>query len=406
MTRLLPRPSRRTTLGVAVAAASAAVVAGCSPAQSTPAARASAGGTSAGATSPTTTPSAGGTGDRASAEADTPTAGARRPPTATGPTAAAAPTPARSTTAPVRATPTAAADARATLAFGGDVHFEGVARSGLNGDLGSAFGVIADADAGFVNLETAITDRGSPGPKEYVFRAPARAMTVLKAAGVDAVNIANNHGLDYGRVGFADTLAASRAAGLPLLGGGPDQQAAYTPWRKTLNGIRVAVFGATDVLDTYAVTTWPATATRPGLASAKVEQPLLDAVRAERARSDVVVTVLHWGVEQHVCPTARQQQLAADLAHAGASLVVGSHAHVVQPLRHVGGIPVFYGLGNFHFYAHGGPGVVSGVAVATIGPAGVVSTRWVPAQIRSGAPQLLSGSTARAASTQFARLCP
>ena len=265
--------------------------------------------------------------------------------------------------------------------------------------------MIGSADAGFVNLETAITDRGTPGPKRYTFRAPARALGNLRRAGVDAANLANNHGLDYGQVGLADTLAASRAQGLPLIGVGRDESTALTPWRGTLNGIRVAVFGATDVLDSYAVGTWPATATRAGLASAKDEAPLLAAVRAERARSDVVVVFLHWGVERVVCPTDRQQQLAGDLAGAGASLVVGSHAHVVQPEREVDGVPVFYGLGNFHFYASGGSGAVSGVATATIGPQGVVSTGWRPARISGGAPQLLTGSAATAATRTFEGLC-
>lgn len=165
------------------------------------------------------------------------------------------------------------------------------------------------------------------------------------------------------------------------------------------------MFGATDVLDSYATASWPATATSPGLASTKNEQPLLDAVRTERSRSDVVVAFLHWGIERTVCPTPRQQQLARELAGAGASMVVGSHAHVVQPEREVAGIPVFYGLGNFHFYASGGAGSVTGVVEATIDPRGVVSTRWIPGHISSGAPQLLTGSAARTATAAFAGSC-
>jgi len=318
-----------------------------------------------------------------------------------GPTA---PTP--STGPAATAVPTAPASARATLAFGGDVHFEGTSRAGLTGDLGSAFGPLAAADAGFVNLETAITDRGSPGPKTYTFRAPASAMTVLRAAGIDAVTMANNHGEDYGLVGLRDSLAASQATGLPVIGAGLDDSAAYTPWRGTLHGIRVSAFGATDVLDDYAVAAWPATATRPGLASSKDETRLLAAVRAERARADVVVVFLHWGRERVICPTARQQQLAHELAGAGASLLVGSHAHVQQPQRMVDGIPVFYGLGNFHFYARGGAGSVSGVATVTVGPHGVLSTGWVPARIVSGAPHLLAGAEARSAVAAFGALCP
>jgi len=377
-----------------LAAAALLAVAACDPGR--PASRAPVATASASSPSPATS------------SAPTTSPAVATPPTRSGvPARTTPPVPPTGAVAPtgLRVKPTAPDDARATLAFGGDVHFEGSSRSGLSGELGSAFGRLRDADAGFVNLETAITDRGTPGPKAYTFRAPARALTVLKAAGVDAATVANNHGLDYGRVGFADTLAASRTVGLPLIGGGADQAAAFTPWRGTLNGIRVAVFGATDVLDSYAIDTWPATATRAGLAATKDQQPLLDAVRTERSRSDVVVVFVHWGTERVVCPTGRQQQLARDLAGAGASLVVGSHAHVVQPAREVGRIPVFYGLGNFHFYARGGAGSVTGVAEATIGPRGVVSTRWIPGRVSSGTPQLLTGSAARAASAAFAATC-
>ena len=74
----------------------------------------------------------------------------------------------------------------------------------------------------------------------------------------------------------------------------------------------------------------------------------------------MVVAFVHWGVEQQVCPTARQQALARQLVAAGADLVVGSHAHVLQPLASVAGMPVAYGLGNFVFY---------GKAAAPCGPA-------------------------------------
>ena len=138
------------------------------------------------------------------------------------------------------------------------MHFEGSAAAALSGRLGSAFGVLRSADLSVLNLETAITDRGTPQPKDFTFRAPPRAVTVLRQAGVDAVSVANNHGMDYGRVGLADTLAAARAAGLPLLGAGPDDQAAWTPLRREVNGVRISVLAATDVLDDFAHTSWVA----------------------------------------------------------------------------------------------------------------------------------------------------
>jgi poly-gamma-glutamate synthesis protein (capsule biosynthesis protein) len=274
------------------------------------------------------------------------------------------------------------------------VHFEGSAGAALSGHLGSAFGVLRSADLAVLNLETAITDRGTPQPKEFTFRAPPRAVTVLRQAGVDAVSVANNHGMDYGRVGLADTLAAARAAGMPLLGAGEDDRAAWTPLRREVNGVRISVLAATDVLDDFAVTSWVAGPGTSGLASAKDTERLLAVVRAERAAVDVVVVFLHWGQERIVCPTARQQQLARLLAEAGADIVVGSHAHVVQPGGTVGKTLVRYGLGNFQFYTNGGPGSNSGVLTVTVNRGGVTGSEWHPATIVGGAPMLLTGQAA------------
>jgi len=284
----------------------------------------------------------------------------------------------------------------ATLAFAGDVHFEGSSAAALSGRIGTAFGVLRSADLAVLNLETAITDRGTRQPKEFLFRAPASAFGMLERAGVDAVSIANNHGMDYGRVGLADTLAAAKTAGMPLLGAGQDDTAAWTPLRRDVKGVRVSVFAATDVLDDFAIPTWPAGPDRPGLASAKDTARLVDRVKAERSQADVVVVFLHWGKERMICPTERQQQLARSLAAAGADIVVGSHAHVVQPMATVGRMLVHYGMGNFQFYAGGGPGANTGVLTVTVDRGGVTGSEWRPGTIVGGVPMILSGQSAAA----------
>ena len=280
------------------------------------------------------------------------------------------------------------------LAFAGDVHFEGSSAAALDQGLGSAAAVLRKADLAVVNLETAVTTGGDRQPKQYAFRAPAAAFDVLRGAGVDAVSMANNHGMDYGRAGLRDSLAAARSARMPVLGAGADDAAAFAPLRRTVRGIRVSVFAATDVLDSFAIGSWPATADRAGLASIKGAglSRMAAAVRAESRRADVVAVVVHWGVERVTCPTARQQQVARTLAAAGADVVAGSHAHVLQPTTRIGSTVVAYGLGNFVFYARGGAGARTGVLTVTVTKAGVRSTTWSPAVIRSGRPALLTGA--------------
>ena len=321
--------------------------------------------------------------------------GPRPPVDAPGP--AAAPSSHR-TTVPARrpATPGISRDsarATATLAFAGDVHFEGVSARALTHSWGSAGRVLAGADLAIVNLETAVTRRGTPAPKQYTFRAPDSAFDALRSAGVDAVTLANNHGMDYGRQGLQDTLAAAAVHHMPLLGAGRNEQQAFAPMHRTVNGIRVAVLAATDVLDTFATDEWDAGPAKPGLASSKDPARLVAAVRAESAHADVVVVYLHWGHELTTCPTQRQRQLAELLANAGADVVVGSHAHVPQPGERLGRAYVQYGLGNFVFYANTPATRRSGVLTVEVGADGVRSSRWQPATINDGLPVLEHGPT-------------
>lgn len=115
-----------------------------------------------------------------------------------------------------------------TLAFAGDVNFARRTAPLLR-EPATAFGPISSvlkaADFTALNLETAVTSRGIPQPKTYHFRTRPAAFTALRDGGVDLVTMANNHVLDYGRTGLADTLAAAHAAHFPYVGIGPDAAA-------------------------------------------------------------------------------------------------------------------------------------------------------------------------------------
>lgn len=285
-----------------------------------------------------------------------------------------------------------------TIAFGGDVHFEGASAAALSGGLADITPLLSKADLTLVNLETAITTRGTPAPgKQYTFRAPPAGMTALKRAGVDVATMANNHALDYGQQGLTDTLAASASTGLPVIGIGTDADAAFAPYRVTIKGQRIAVIGATQVLDSNLAAAWTAGPGKPGLASAKDEPRLLAAVQAARASSDTVVVDLHWGQELHNCPLGRQQSLARDLVAAGADVIIGSHAHVLLGGGYLDGAYVDYGLGNFVFYARSGPGTQTGVLTLTVAGRAVTASTWSPAQIRGGVPHPLTGTAASTA---------
>lgn len=284
-----------------------------------------------------------------------------------------------------------------TIAFGGDVHFEGASRAALSGGMRAIAPLLSAADVAMVNLETAVTDRGTRAPKEFNFRAPPSAFAALRAAGVDVVTEANNHGMDYGLVGLRDSIAAARAASFPVVGIGLDAAAAFAPYRVTVKGQRLAFIGATQVLDDNLKAAWSAGDGKPGLASAYDEARLLAAVRAARATSDTVVVYLHWGEERRTCPLPRQPEIAQKLADAGADVVVGSHAHVLLGAGMLGRTFVSYGLGNFVFYARGGIGAQTGVLTLTVTGRHVDRYAWAPAVISGGLPRPVTGAAAAAA---------
>jgi poly-gamma-glutamate capsule biosynthesis protein CapA/YwtB (metallophosphatase superfamily) len=288
-----------------------------------------------------------------------------------------------------------------TISFGGDVHFEGILRARLN-DPATALGPIArvlrKADLAMVNLETAITTGGTPAPgKQYTFRAPPSALVALKRAGVDVASMANNHGMDYMESGLADSLAAIKKTRFPVVGIGRNAAEAYRPFRRVVNGNRVAIIGATQVMDTEFIQAWTATATKGGLASAKDEASLVRAVRAARRNSDTVIVHLHWGTELQPCPTQVQRGLADKLISAGADVIVGGHAHILLGSGYLRGRYVNYGLGNFVFYNWGPQTGKTGVLTLTIKGRKVLKDEWTPATIQGGLPIPLAGAARKQA---------
>jgi len=320
------------------------------------------------------------------------------PRTAAQPASPAAPAPTRTATA-------AAKPGTVTLAFAGDVNFaKRTAR--LLRDPATAFGsissVLRSADFTALNLETAVTSRGAPQPKTYHFRTRPAAFTALRDGGVDLVTMANNHVLDYGRTGLADTLAAAQSAHFPYVGIGRNAAAAWAPYLTTINGVRIAVIGVSQVAEL--ASSWVATRTRPGEANAINQRRTLDAVRAARRLASVVIVFMHWGTEGEACPDPNQLALAPKLAAAGASIIVGAHAHMLQGSGWLGHTFVAYGMGNFLWWERS-YSTSTGVLELTLHPHHPLTARFIPATVsRTGQPIVDRGAQARQAAAYYASL--
>ncbi|MFD0257126.1 CapA family protein [Kitasatospora indigofera] len=292
-----------------------------------------------------------------------------------------------------------------TVAFAGDVHFEGRTESRLavaapEHALGQISQTLTDADLAVLNLETAITGRGTPESKLYTFRTSPKALDALKDSGVDVVSLANNHAVDYGADGLTDTLAAKDASPIPVVGLGRNAKEAYAPYLTTIRGVKVAVLAASQVED-LTNQKWRAGAAKPGIASALDVPALLKAVEQAKKQAPVVIVYLHWGDEGKACPTSAQTGIAKKLATAGATAVVGTHAHTMLGSGMLGNTYVGYGFGNFLWYGTSDYPFSdeTGVTTLTLTAAGkVTGESFTPALVDdAGVPQPQSGVAAAAA---------
>lgn len=276
-----------------------------------------------------------------------------------------------------------------TLAAFGDANFgDGV------GDVMAALGArypwsgvaptLKAADIAFGNLECAISTQGAPVPKEFNFRgSPSALKSVVPYAGLDVLNLANNHVGDYGTAALLDTVRNVVHAGAQPVGAGTAEQATR-PAIVTRLGLRVAFVGFSDIVP-YGFAVGPG---HPGTATAD-PATIRTTIAKARKEADVVVATFHWGIERDPHESARQRQLAQVAASAGASAIIGAHPHVLQPIDRLGPRRmVAYSLGNFVWAAGSAASAATGILEVRLSGRGVESYRLRRATIVNTRPQL------------------
>ncbi|NJM08867.1 hypothetical protein HC891_25720 [Candidatus Gracilibacteria bacterium] len=124
-------------------------------------------------------------------------------------------------------------------------------------------------------------------------------------------------------------------------------------------------------------------------------------VRAAKAQSDHVVVLLHSGYEGLTTPNDIQRANAYAAIDAGATLVIGHHPHVLQPVEPYKNGLIAYSLGNFVFDGFGGAGAQSAILNVTLTPAGIAGYSFTPVVLRDGRPVLAEGEEAAAILAQL-----
>jgi poly-gamma-glutamate capsule biosynthesis protein CapA/YwtB (metallophosphatase superfamily) len=209
------------------------------------------------------------------------------------------------------------------------------------------------ADLALGNLESIVLDRGAFADTALspVFAAPRAAAALLAAAGFAVVGTANNHAWDFGHAALLESLAHLDSAGMLHAGTGPTVADALRPAVLRRRGWTVAVFSVTAIFN-YPDLTVRGHPAACCVAWADTVQ-LRDVFRAARAAgADLVLVMLHAGLEYRPVPPDGVVRVARGIIHAGADAVFGAHPHVPQGLEWVDGKPIVYSLGNFVFAQH------------------------------------------------------
>ncbi len=193
---------------------------------------------------------------------------------------------------------------------------------------------LQSADLALANLESPLTT-APPIISAYNLCAPPERVRFLAKSGLDLFSLANNHALDCGPQGLAETESTLVTFGLTPLG--PQSVPVY----RTINGIQLAFLAFEDVSAPLDVET-----------ATQVIQKAYD-------NGALVIVSIHWGMEYQGGASERQKWLAAQFAQAGAALIWGHHPHVIQPAEWIqppagsepagGSTLVLYSLGNALF---------------------------------------------------------
>jgi len=189
--------------------------------------------------------------------------------------------------------------------------------------------IFSKDDMTLVNLEGVFTNYNVPASKQYTFRASPDKVNILVQGSIEAVNIANNHTMDYGQQGYDDTIAALDSKGIVYTGDG--EITTYT----TSSGVKIGMVGYkfTHTSQTFA----------------KNVQKLKD------MGCDIIIFSMHWGAEGYYDPVDIQVQMAKAAIDAGADIVVGHHPHVLEKIDMYKGKYILYSMGNFCFGGNTNP---------------------------------------------------
>ena len=195
--------------------------------------------------------------------------------------------------------------------------------------------IFAQSHLNIANLENAFTthnqrvDKAHQGNRAFWFKSNPAYARILKSGGIHAVNIANNHIMDYGEKGYEDTKKALTQADIKYFG---KDDIAFAE----IKGVKIALTGY-NTLGDY----------EEGADTNLILEKIKTDLEKAKKESDIQIVSFHWGIEYEPQYNKEQELYAITAIEAGADLILGHHPHILQEVKSYKNVPIVYSLGNF-----------------------------------------------------------
>ncbi len=234
-------------------------------------------------------------------------------------------------------------------------------------------GWFSSFDGSIANVEGPFVQTRVPSTKVIDFRFDPALIPALKSTGLSIVSQANNHSLDQGKAGAAESTARLRQAGFVVFGHETRDDPAIAYATTTIQGVRFAFVGF-NTTEPF----WN-------------QDMMAKTMQAAHRSADHVIVCMHWGVEYHDHPTIEQQTLGRWLIDQGADVVIGGHPHWVESIESYHGHPIVYSLGNFVFDQDFSKETEQGLGVEVDMTGGHMSLKFWPLAIEASQPRVMEG---------------
>lgn len=209
---------------------------------------------------------------------------------------------------------------------------------------GDVLPLLQEADFTFINLETALTNSEERIEKVFNFKADPYKVAALQKAHIRAVNLANNHVLDYSAKGLLETIETLDDAGIFHVGAGKNIDEAKKDIIVEIQDIKIGILGCTDNEPT-----WKAQKTNPGVMYVEVGDIyfLRESLLQLRKKVDILILSIHWGPNMKQSPDSSFVSFAHDLIDLGVDILHGHSAHIYQGVERYKNSLILYDTGDF-----------------------------------------------------------